>query len=209
MTRALALAAAALACALLALAPAASAKSARGASPAAGVESAPGAKPAARAPSAPGNPIAPVAACANQTEAAAPTRLQVAAMLCMTNYARAAYGLAPLAESPPLAGAAAHKTADMLTCNRFSHEACGRQFTYWMGRYGYLRGCWSAAENIAWGTGSLGTVRRIFSGWMHSPGHRANILGPYAEIGISFAAGTLEGNAGATVWTQDFGARSC
>jgi hypothetical protein len=35
-----------------------------------------------------------------------------------------------------------------------------------------------------------------------------NILGPYEEIGIGLRVGGLEGNAGAHVWAQDFGA-SC
>ena len=151
----------------------------------------------------------PTAACPHQSEIGAPPSLQRAAMLCLTNRARAAHGLPALVESKPLERAAVHKTADMLTCDEFSHEACGREFSYWMSRFGYLEGCWSAAENIAWGTGSLGSVRGIFGAWMRSPGHRANILGPYSEIGISAASGDLEGKAGAVVWTQDFGSHEC
>ena len=37
-------------------------------------------------------------------------------------------------------------------------------------------GAWSAGENIAWGSGELGTPARIVDAWMHSAGHRANIL---------------------------------
>jgi len=39
-------------------------------------------------------------------------------------------------------------------------------------------------------------VRSIFRLWMHSPGHRANILGPYDEIGIGLRVGSLEGSGG-------------
>jgi uncharacterized protein YkwD len=130
-------------------------------------------------------------------------------MLCMTNYARTASGLKPLTRSRPLARAAAQKSADILRCDEFSHEACGREFTYWIKRFGYLRGCWSAAENIGFGTGELGTVRAVFIAWMNSPGHRANILGKFREIGLGRAVGTLEGVSGAIVWTQDFGSHSC
>ena len=63
----------------------------------------------------------------------------------------------------------------------------------------------AAGENIAWGTGALGSVRSIFNAWLHSPGHRANILGSYAQIGIGLRVGSLEGHAGAHVWTQEFG----
>jgi uncharacterized protein YkwD len=156
-----------------------------------------------------GNPIAPASACPNQTDLSAPVGLQLKAMLCMTNYARTASGLKPLTRSGPLARAAAQKSADILRCGEFSHEACGREFTYWIKRFGYLHGCWSAAENIGFGTGELGTVRAVFTAWMSSPGHRANILGKFREIGIGRRVGTLERTPGAIVWTQDFGSHVC
>jgi uncharacterized protein YkwD len=155
------------------------------------------------------SPIAPAPACPHQTDRGATVGLQLKAMLCMTNYARKMSGLAPLERSRPLAKAAAHKSADILACDEFSHEACGRGFTFWIERFGYARGCWSAGENIAYGTGSLGTVRSIFTGWMNSAGHRANILGEFDEIGIGRRIGKLEGATGAVVWTQDFGSHGC
>ncbi|MET0558565.1 MAG: CAP domain-containing protein [Solirubrobacterales bacterium] len=124
-------------------------------------------------------------------------------MLCFTNYARRAAGRPPLGASAPLHRAAVHKSADILRCDEFSHEACGRDFTYWVQQF---TSCGAIAENIAWGTGPLGGVRAIFRAWMHSSGHRENILGPYAQIGIGLRSGSLEDNAGTRVWTQDFGA---
>jgi uncharacterized protein YkwD len=124
-------------------------------------------------------------------------------MLCLTNFARRASGRSALAGLGSLHRAAARKSADILRCDEFSHEACGRDFAYWIER---LAGCRAAAENIAWGTGPLGSPRSIFRSWMRSSGHRANILGPYREIGIGLRVGSLEGNAAAYVWTQDFGA---
>ena len=44
---------------------------------------------------------------------------------------------------------------------------------------------------------------------MNSPGHRANILGKFREIGIGRRVGTIEGASGAVVWTQDFGSHGC
>ena len=130
-------------------------------------------------------------------------------MLCLTNYARRRSGLHGLAADGDLDRSAAHKSDDILRCDSFSHEACGRPFTYWMERTGYLRvRCsWVAGENIAWGTGRFATVRSIFVAWLHSPGHRENILGSYRQIGIGVQVGTLSGYAGAHVWTQDFGSR--
>jgi uncharacterized protein YkwD len=155
------------------------------------------------------NLIAPASSCANQTRLHAPLGVQLKAMLCMTNYARTASGLKPLSAARPLVKSAARKSADILRCDEFSHEACGRPFTYWMERFGYTKGCWSAGENIAFGTGALGTVRRIFIAWMNSSGHRANILGQFREIGIGRRVGRLDGDSGAVVWTQDFGSHGC
>jgi len=155
------------------------------------------------------DPIAPASACPNQTDLAAPAAVQLQAMLCMTNFARKASGRKPLAKSRPLARAAGKKSADILACDEFSHEACGRDFTYWIKRFGYAKGCWTAAENIGYGTGELGSVREIFTAWMNSPGHRANILGKFREIGIGRQVGTLQGSSGAMVWTQEFGSHGC
>ncbi len=147
--------------------------------------------------------IAPVSACPDQTDPAASPAAQVRAMRCLANFARRGRGLGVLAGSALLDRAAGHKSADILRCDDFSHEACGRPFTYWMQRSGF-DGC-AEGENIAWGTGRLGGVRAIFRAWMHSSGHRENILGPYEQIGIGLRVGGLEGNPGARVWTQDFG----
>ncbi|HEX5984249.1 MAG TPA: CAP domain-containing protein [Solirubrobacterales bacterium] len=150
---------------------------------------------------------APAAGCRGQGNADAAPAVQERAMLCLVNKARKARGLGPLDAVGSLARAAGRKSGDILRCDEFSHEACGREFTYWIERVGY-RAC-SAAENIAWGTGALGTPRSIFRAWMRSPGHRRNILGDYEDIGIGLRIGELEGTRGAHVWTQQFGSRNC
>jgi uncharacterized protein YkwD len=128
-------------------------------------------------------------------------------MLCLVNRARGARGLPPLVALTPLTRAADRKSGDVLRCDEFSHEACGRPFTYWMSHFGY-HGC-SEGENLAWGSGPYATPRSIFTLWMHSQGHRENILGAYQHTGIGLRIGSLEGNAGAHVWTEEFGSRSC
>jgi uncharacterized protein YkwD len=145
------------------------------------------------------------AGCPGQGDAGAPPTAQERTMLCLVNGARKQRGLEPLAAPASLARAAAHKSADILRCDEFSHEACGREFTYWIERVGY-RGC-SEGENIAYGGGSYATPRSIFQMWMRSSGHRENILGAYEDIGIGLQVGELEGYGGAHVWTQEFGAR--
>jgi uncharacterized protein YkwD len=146
-------------------------------------------------------------ACHGRNDGRASANAQERAMLCLVNHARSARGLPALVASKDLTKAADHKSRDILRCNQFSHEACDREFTYWMTHFGY-EGC-SEGENIAWGSGGLGTPAAIFKAWMRSPGHRENILGPYVDTGIGLQSGKLEGYGGAHVWTQEFGSRSC
>jgi uncharacterized protein YkwD len=147
--------------------------------------------------------IAPPAAC---PEVRGGAEAEEASMLCMTNYARAHAGEAPLEADATLAASAREKSEDIFRCDSFSHYACGREFTYWIRASGYLSSeCWRAGENLAWGSGSYGTVRSIFRAWMRSTEHRANILGDFAQIGIDRDFGTLEGRPGTDVWTQHFG----
>lgn len=56
----------------------------------------------------------------------------------------------------------------------------------------------ASAENIdAWPT----TPQGAFDAWMHSPGHRANLLGCHSKAtGIGVALGEHR-----AYWTQDFG----
>ncbi|MBK5219256.1 MAG: CAP domain-containing protein [Thermoleophilia bacterium] len=154
--------------------------------------------------------IAPPSACPNQSDPGAPLAVQAQAMRCMTNFAREGKGQSPLTVAPALDRAARGKSGDILRCDEFGHEACGRDFTHWFEQVGYAGSrCSAFGENIAWGTGSLGTVRSIFSAWIRSPGHRANILGAFADLGVGLRIGALEGNPGAHVWTQEFGSRRC
>jgi uncharacterized protein YkwD len=145
--------------------------------------------------------------CPGQNDTDASAAAQEKTMLCLVNRARASRGLGSFNAPSSLAKAAARKSADILRCDEFSHEACGREFTYWFDRVGYS-GC-REAENIAYGSGSYVTPRKIFGLWMHSAGHRRNILGPYFDVGIGLQAGTLGDVDGAHVWTQEFGAREC
>jgi hypothetical protein len=131
-------------------------------------------------------------------------------MACLTNYARARSGLAPLQLSATLSKAGDAKLAADVACNAFSHEPCGRPFDtvfadYLRGAAGYRIG-----ENIAWGTGSYGTPRSIMDAWLHSAGHRENILtAGFTEIGIGFLPDQqFQGWSGAQLWSQQFGTRT-
>jgi len=128
-------------------------------------------------------------------------------MRCLVERARRAAGLKALAATRKLDRSADGKSADILRCDSFSHFACGRDFTFWMKRSGYLpAGCWRAGENLAWGVGERGTARAIFRAWMRSPSHRRNILaGGFNQLGVSVRSGRLNGHDQARVWTQHFG----
>lgn len=160
----------------------------------------------ASAPTDDGGLVAPASACPSQEDLAAPAAGQEQAMECMVNFARREAGLGELADAPDLAQSASDKSLDVLRCDSFSHFACGREFTYWMKETGYMSTpCWRVGENLAWGTGTYGTVRSIFVAWMRSPDHRANVLGDFDETGLSLRVGTLEGNSETRVWAEHFG----
>jgi uncharacterized protein YkwD len=145
-------------------------------------------------------------ACPAEVRLDAAATIQEQAMLCLTNRARANAGLVPLEPAPDLAASAEEKADDLLACDEFSHNACGREFTYWIREGGYLSGdCWRVGENLAWGSGEYSSVTEIFRAWMHSPEHRRNILGDYRQTGIDLEVGSLGGLRGVHVWAQHFG----
>jgi uncharacterized protein YkwD len=147
------------------------------------------------------------AACPGQGNAAAPAAVQERAMRCLVDDARRRAGRPPLVASGKLAHSAERKSGDILRCDDFDHEACGRKFTYWLERVGYLGEACGAGENIALGTGAFATPGAIFRAWIASPGHRRNILGSFDDIGVGLAVGLLNGQDGVHVWTQHFGRR--
>jgi len=149
--------------------------------------------------------IAPARSCPDQPVFKRPARA-VLAMACMTNYARREAGRPKYRVRSDLGRSATRKAADILRCDSFSHTACGRPFTFWIERSYVARKCWWAGENIAWGTGSLGSVRQIFMAWMRSPSHRSAILSrQYSDLGIGLRTGRMERRSGAAVWVQHFG----
>jgi uncharacterized protein YkwD len=149
--------------------------------------------------------VAPAGACPDQENRTATAAAQEQTMLCMTNFARAQSGQDMLEATAVLAESARDKARDIFECDSFSHNACGREFTYWMRATGYLSAaCWKVGENLAFGSGEYGSVRSIFRAWMRSPEHRANILGEFSQVGIDLQTGTL-GSGRTSVWTQHFG----
>jgi uncharacterized protein YkwD len=118
------------------------------------------------------------------------------------NRARANRGIRRLCVHPKLTKAARSHSASMIKKDSFGHGNIGRRLK----RFGYnWRIC---GENIAGGTGRYGRPSNIFKRWMHSSGHRSNILKKgFREVGIGTATGTFKGRRGYTMYTVDFGRR--
>lgn len=138
-----------------------------------------------------------------------------AATLCLINDERTSRGLAPLTSSRPLREAAQRYSRLMVRERFFGHVSPrGSTLTSRVRRQtAYLRGArsWALGENIAWGSGTLGSPARIVTAWMGSPDHRANILKPgFRNIGIGIADGAPRPTRGldAATYTTDFGRKS-
>jgi uncharacterized protein YkwD len=131
-------------------------------------------------------------------------------ILCLLNAERAAKGLPPLHANGSLAKAARAWAGRMVAAKFFAHESGSSTPLSRIKRTGYVRGSWQIGENIAWGSGALATPRSIVNGWMHSPGHRANILhGSFKDIGIGIKIGAPgAGLSGGAVYVTDFGKHS-
>ncbi len=133
------------------------------------------------------------------------------AVLCLHNKVRAQNGLAPLRENRRLRRAARAHSQDMTAAGYFEHTAPdGTTMVDRILRSDYVskgQG-WMLGENLAWGTGALGTPRGAMKAWMDSPGHRANILKPgFRELGVGVVARVPESDDAGATYTVDFGVR--
>lgn len=115
----------------------------------------------------------------------------------LVNEERAAYGLSPLKENADLDKVATIKSKDMAKLNYFSHTSptYGSPFEM-LKDFGI--NYTAAGENIAMGQP---TPESVMDAWMHSEGHRANILNSnYTHIGVGIA----KNSRGQYIWTQTF-----
>ncbi|MEU3028713.1 sigma-70 family RNA polymerase sigma factor [Streptomyces incarnatus] len=134
-----------------------------------------------------------------RTTAPAPAGDTVSQVVALVNKERASAGCSPLTADPQLQQAAQAHSDDMAARNFFDHVNPdgvdpGQRIT----AAGYR---WSTyGENIARGQQ---TPASVMDSWMHSSGHRANILNcAFKNIGVGVHKG-----AGGPWWTQDFGAK--
>jgi uncharacterized protein YkwD len=130
------------------------------------------------------------------------------ATLCLLDHEREAHGLPAFTRDERLDRASRRHSRAMARTHFFAHRgADGTDPIARMRAAGWPRDR-GGAENIAWGARGGSTPAEIVDGWMHSPGHRRNILDPRLRlIGVGIAAGSPEPDepADAAVYTTDFG----
>ncbi|HEV2853924.1 MAG TPA: CAP domain-containing protein [Thermoanaerobaculia bacterium] len=126
-----------------------------------------------------------------------------AEMLARVNAARKEAGAPPLRSNAKLDLAAQRHAEDMLARNYFAHQSPEKKSVRDRARdAGYD---WRMiGENIAEGQFS---VDEVMDTWLHSPGHRRNILDPgFKELGVGLALGR-SGRRYRVTWAQAFGTK--
>lgn len=161
---------------------------------------------------------ASAAACANATLVPDGSNIvQVrAATRCLINRERARFGRRPLAASAALNVPAQSHSRQMVEESFFDHVSpAGSSVVTRVKRLSnYINkrtARYAVGENLAWGSGDLATPAEIVKSWMHSPGHRRNILERrYRDIGIGVVSGAPQDVRGgrAGTYTTVFGQRS-
>lgn len=130
------------------------------------------------------------------------------ATLCLLNAERRIAGRGPLRSDAALRRAALRHSRDMVERDFFDHRnPDGLEPHDRIVRAGYrLRsGGFSTGENIATGESGADTPAGIVDGWMHSGGHRRNLLRRgFDEIGVGIEPRHEGGGEGAT-YTTTFG----
>jgi uncharacterized protein YkwD len=141
--------------------------------------------------------------------ASAPRAAQ-AAVVCEINRERRARGLRPVGAHPRLTGMARRYARSMVRMGFFSHTSPGGVTLLERVRAaGYGGRRIAAGEALAWAQGRLATPHAIVRAWLHSPPHRAVLLGrAYRDVGIGVALGSPNGRArrSSATYAADFGA---
>lgn len=130
--------------------------------------------------------INPPQASSTQVEVKPP--IEGSTLLELTNKERVAAGVGELILSQALNQSAADKCADMQAKNYWAHDAPdGTTPWYFIEQYtNYTH----AGENLA---KDFQTNAGIVTGWMGSPGHRANLLATkYTYVGFAVCDGVLD-----------------
>ncbi|MGB2953364.1 MAG: CAP domain-containing protein [Gaiellaceae bacterium] len=130
------------------------------------------------------------------------------------NVVRVSHGLRPLRFSRGLAAAARRHSVDMANAGYFQHDSANgaafwKRIARFYGSAGYRY--WSVGENLFYESPDA-TAASAMTAWMHSAGHRENILSrEWRDVGVSavhaVAAPGQYGGSAVTIVTVDFGVR--
>ena len=121
--------------------------------------------------------------CAGATTAAGDPHAQLDAMYCGINVVRHMYRLGSVRSNGRLNRSSVLKADAVRRCG-FSHTPCGMSFSRTFQKAGYLPAR-AFGENLAWGQADLGSPAGTLSMWLHSPQHRANLLGSWRDAGVA------------------------
>ena len=137
-------------------------------------------------------------------EGAAAPQSNVTAIVDAMNRERVARGLTPLRINQRLMLAANDRVGDMLSKHYFDHVSPdGINPFQWVVREGYDYR--QAGENLAIG---YRTPDDVVDGWMHSPAHRANLLGEaFDEVGVAVSLQSPMRSYGAPLVVALYGSR--
>jgi uncharacterized protein YkwD len=114
-------------------------------------------------------------------------------LLCLMNRARARFGLPVFHANRCLHRVAARHAHDMVHRRYFAHVTPngwdpGRRAR--ISGYVPRSAAWLVGENIAWGVAGAARPAWVMRAWMHSAGHRRNLLSPrFRDVGIGVARG--------------------
>jgi uncharacterized protein YkwD len=161
---------------------------------------------------APSAPSAKASSCPNAgtkpSELSSPEARE--AIRCLINEKRENAGLGPLDRDRRLQKSAQGHNNRMDGTGCFDHQCPGEDnLDARIRSTGYLSGAnrFMYAENVAWGRKQRGSPANVVDAWMHSSGHRANILSnDFRDLGVGFDDGTPSSKgASGGIFTVDFG----
>lgn len=132
------------------------------------------------------------------------TNVSISGLVEATNQSRAANGLGALAVNAALNSGAQSKADHMIAHNYWAHTAPdGTEPWHFFSQTGY--NYTHAGENLAYGFDSSSEIQ---DAWMNSPGHRANVLGDYKDVGFGIANGSSYQSGENTVVVAFYGTQA-
>jgi uncharacterized protein YkwD len=148
--------------------------------------------------------LAPESACPGGERIEGSRAEQVETMLCLLNFARAREELTPLKHSRLLSRTSATKASEIVRCNEFAHDPCGRPANQVAVAAGYEG---AFGENMYAAEGKFVSPRVAVDRWLNSPGHRENLFRPqWKTVGIAIHRNADFGPFDqGVIWVNQFG----